>query len=436
MANATFRAQILNPVSNTQVDFYDRGQLIVNDKGRILELSNDAPKKPDLEGRLIIPGFIDTHVHLPQYHFLGEGLGLPLLEWLQKYTFPTEMRFSNDSFARAVANKFFDDLISHGTTTALVYSTIHKNAADIAFQNAAEKGLRAIIGKVMMDRNSPEELTENTAASMRDSIGLYQKWNGFDNGRLQYVFTPRFAPTCTERLMESVGEFARRNDAFVQTHLSENTDEIAWVNGLFPGSGNYTQVYDSLGLTGQKVIMAHSIHLNDDEVGVLKSTNTKIAHCPYSNQNLLSGTMQYFRLSDNGLVVGLGTDVAGGPSISMFVQMGKAIEESAKIQAQWDGRVLSPTEAFYLATLGGAKVLSMDNVAGNLAVGKEADFLVINKRQLSAETGKPTENLQQILEALCSVRSRLEGGAQSEGKSCVMEAYVRGKRIYQAALLN
>jgi len=368
-----FKASVINPIAADRVDRYDPGYLVVTGN-RIERLTRDDPRPAfpsaefiDLRNKTILPGFVDTHVHLPQFRIMGVGSG-DLLTWLNKYTYPEEARFANPEYAATVAGEFFEALAAHGITTALVYSTIHEEATDLAFSTARKKGIRAFIGKVMMDRNSPEALLEDTEASIARSLRLFEKWDGAESGRLRYVFTPRFAGSCSLELMKRVGKIARDRHAFVQSHLSENIDEVRWVRRLFPECASYTAIYDSAGMLTERCIMAHCIHLSTDEIARLSRSQVNVAFCPYSNRTLGSGTMPYRKLRDAGLNISLGTDVAGGPSLAMLEQMQETI---AAANISW-------SEALYLATLGGAKALGLSDQIGNFETGKDADFVVVD----------------------------------------------------------
>jgi len=369
-----FKASVINPIAADRVDRYDPGYLVVTGN-RIERLTRDDPRPAfpsaefiDLRNKTILPGFVDTHVHLPQFRIMGVGSG-DLLTWLNKYTYPEEARFANPEYAATVAGEFFDAVAAHGITTALVYSSIHEEATDLAFSTARQKGIRAFIGKVMMDRNSPEALLEDAEASIARSLRLFEKWDGAEGGRLRYVFTPRFAGACSMELMKRVGKIARDRKAFVQSHLSENIDEVKWVRRLFPECASYTAIYDSAGMLTERCIMAHCIHLSTDEIARLSRSEVNIAFCPYSNRTLGSGTMPYQKLRDAGLNISLGTDVAGGPSLAMLEQMQEAI---AAAHISW-------AEALYLATLGGAKALGLSDQIGNFESGKDADFVVVDQ---------------------------------------------------------
>jgi len=424
-----YKGLIFNPVSGTRLEIFDPGYLVVSAQGLIEGCFAHNPlkrfpgaKTVDLGQKVIIPGLVDTHVHLPQYAFAGIG-NLELLPWLEKYTFPRESKFRERKLAAEAAEIFFDDLALNGTTTALVYGTIHHEATDLAFRAAEKKGLRVIMGKVMMDRQSPKSLLEKTQDSLLESEKLIRKWHGKDNGRLQYALTPRFAITCSTDLMRGAAALAKKYGAYIQTHLSENKNEIAFVKKLFPKAKNYTDVYDSCGLLGSKTIMAHCIHLGPGERKTLNKSGTKIAHCPTSNRFLQSGVMPYRKWLREGLCVGLGTDVAGGYSLSMLNEMKEAIETSKTyniLNPKSPEKIITPAEALYLATLGGAKVLSLDKEIGNFTPGKEADFIVLDP--LPSDPFKGKSSYQSPLETLSRLIYR--AGAES-----VVATFVRGKAI-------
>jgi guanine deaminase len=372
-----FRGLVTNPVAPDRMEVYNPGFLLVRGE-KIESLSRTDPRSEfptaefvDCGASTILPGMVDTHVHLPQFAIMGTGAG-ELLEWLNRYTYPEEARFADSEYAAGISKDFFDALVKNGTTTAVIYSSVHEDATDIAFSTARARGIRAFIGKVMMDRNSPDPLEEDTEDSLAASIRLYEKWDGAEEGRLRYIFTPRFAPACSMELMTRVGEFALERGAYVQSHLSENKDEVEWVSRLFPGLPSYTAVYDSAGILTPRSIMAHCIHLSSDEIALLAARGANVAYCPYSNRTLRSGTMPYRELRDAGLTIALGTDVAGGPSLSMLKQMHEAMTSGG----------LDPSEALYLATLGGAKALGLADRIGNLGAGKDADFIVVDQQSV------------------------------------------------------
>jgi guanine deaminase len=372
-----FKALVKNPVAPDRVEVYDPGYLVVAGE-KIERLYQEDPRRQfpsaefiDLGGKVIMPGFIDTHMHLPQFAIIGTGGDL--LTWLKTYTYPEEARFADPEYASRISEEFFDGMIANGTTTAAIYSSVHQEATDIAFSTAQAKGVRAFIGKVMMDQNSPPALQESADNSIAASVRLFEKWDGAEGGRLRYIFTPRFAGSCSMDLMKRVGHVAQERGAFVQSHLSENKHEIEWVRKLFPDCPSYTAVYDSAGLLSERCIMAHCIHLSSDEISLLAARRTNVAFCPYSNRNLHSGTMPYRKLRDAGLNISLGTDIAGGPSLSMLIQMSEAVNAAG----------ITGGEALYLATLGGARTLGISDRVGNFAPGKDADFVIVDAESIA-----------------------------------------------------
>ncbi|WP_288401489.1 guanine deaminase [uncultured Acinetobacter sp.] len=321
--------------------------------------------------QLIIPGMIDTHIHFPQTEMVG-AYGEQLLSWLNTYTFPTEIQFKDKAYASEIANFFVNELLKNGTTTALVFCTVHPESVDALFEAAAQHQMRLIAGKVMMDRHAPEALCDSADSSYDDSKALIEKWHG--QGRALYAITPRFAPTSTPEQLERAGQLkAEHPDVYVHTHLSENKDEITWVKDLFPAQKGYLDVYHHYGLTGQRSVFAHCVHLEDAEWQCMHETDSAIAFCPTSNLFLGSGLFPLNKTWQQQVKVGLGTDVGAGTSFSLL----QTVNEAYKVQ-QLQGDKLSAYESLYHATLGGAKALDLDNKLGNFNVGKEADFVVLN----------------------------------------------------------
>jgi guanine deaminase len=389
--------------------------------GKIEELTAADPRTRfanaefhDLNAFAILPGLIDTHVHLPQFAIMGIG-GDSLLEWLDNTAYPEEMRFSDLQYARRISEMFFDALVMNGTTCACIYCSVHEAAADIAFDVASNKGIRAFIGKTIMTRSAPPALLETPEASIKSSVNLWSKWDGAAGGRLRYVFTPRFAGSCSMDLLREIARIAGERRAFVQSHLSENTSELAWIQSLFPERASYTDVYAFAGLLGERTIMAHCIHLSDEEISLLAFTRTTVAFCPYSNRTLRSGIAPFDRLKRAGVRIGLGSDVGGGPSLSMLRQMGEALNSA---NADSDAS-LSPTGALYLATLGGAAMLGVEDQIGSFAPKKDADFVVVDHKSVDplSATGH-YNNPEHILSRLC-----YNGDAH-----CVKDVYIRGNR--------
>lgn len=320
-------------------------------------------------------GFIDTHVHYPQVEMMA-AYGEQLIEWLTKYTFPTEMKFHNQLYATAAAELFMRELLRAGTTTAAVYCTVHPQSVEAFFLESCRYNTCMIAGKVMMDRNAPAGLLDTAQRSYDESEVLIRRWHR--QGRQLYCVTPRFAPTSTELQLEMCGELLRSHEGlFLQSHLSENIDEVDWVKALFPSRTNYLDVYAHAGLAGARSMFGHSIHLSEQELCTCHETGAALSHCPSSNLFLGSGLFRLFDAMDarRPVRVGLGTDVGAGTSLSQLQTMGDAY----KVAALRNSR-LSAVQAFYLATLGGARSLYLDDRLGRLAAGYAADITILDPK--------------------------------------------------------
>ena len=325
----------------------------------------------DYRGKLILPGFVDTHTHYVQMDIIA-SYGAGLLPWLETHTFPAEARFADPDHAREVAEFFVQELLRNGTTTAMVFATTHKGAVDAIFAAANGRSLRLIAGKVLSDRNVPESVRDTAESGYIDSSVLIGQWHGRD--RLSYAVTPRFAPTSTERQLELCGRLLDEHPGvYLQTHVAENRDEVAWAAELYPWSRGYLDVYDHYGLLRERTVYAHCIHLDADDRRRMAKTGAAMAFCATSNLFLGSGLFDLHAADDAGVRVGIGTDVGGGTSLSML----RTLDESYKV-CRLAGRYLSPLRAFYLATLGGAAALYLDERIGNFESGKEADFVVLD----------------------------------------------------------
>ncbi|XHX77297.1 MAG: guanine deaminase [Stenomitos frigidus ULC029] len=325
--------------------------------------------------RLILPGFIDTHIHFPQTEMIA-AFGEQLLTWLSKYTFPTEGKFKDKAYAQEIASFFLDELLKHGTTTALVFATVYPQSVDAFFEEANRRHLRMIAGKVLMDRNAPDFLTDTPETAYLESKQLIEKWHKHD--RLLYAITPRFAVTSSDEQLRLAGKLlAEFPDVYMQTHISENMAEVALVAELFPEREGYLDVYDRAGLVGSKSVFAHGIHLTEAEFQRLSAARSAIAFCPTSNLFLGSGlfNLKKAKSVNTPIKVGLGTDVGGGTSFSML----ETASEAYKV-TQLRGQTLSSFQALFLATLGGARALSLEDKLGNFEPGKEADFVVLDPR--------------------------------------------------------
>ena len=330
-----------------------------------------STKIEDCSQYLLVPGFVDCHIHYPQTQMIAAH-GTQLLDWLTTYTFPVEASFKDPEKAAVVSKVFINQLLQNGTTTALVFCSVHSESVDALFSEAQAHNMRIIAGKVMMDRNAPDNVLDTAQSSYDQSKQLIQRWHGVD--RLQYAITPRFAPTSTDEQLKAAGRLlAEHEGVYMHTHLSENVDEIEWVKELFPKAKNYLDVYDQAGLLGKRSVFAHGIHLCDEECDRLAKTDSAIAHCPTSNLFIGSGLFPMKKLQDYGIKIGMGTDVGGGTSFSML----HTLADGYKMQ-QLKGHNISPEQSLYLATLGGAKALDLDDKIGSFCVGKEADFLLLD----------------------------------------------------------
>ena len=320
---------------------------------------------------LLLPGFIDSHIHYVQSDVIAAG-GRQLLDWLRDHTFVEERRFADPGHAARVAEFFLDELARNGTTSALVFCSVHRASVDAFFAAAERRGLRMIAGKVLMDRNAPAELCDTAAAADVESRALLERWHGKD--RLHYAISPRFAPTSTEAQLAVAGALARNYpDAFIQSHLAENRDELDWVRELFPTSRSYLEVYDRVGLLRDRAIYAHCIHLDAADRRRMAESGAAAAFCPTSNLYLGSGLFDIAATDLAGMRFSTATDVGGGSSFSML----RTLDEARKV-ARLQGQDLSPLRAFYLATLGAARCLRLEDRIGRLEAGAEADFIVLD----------------------------------------------------------
>jgi guanine deaminase len=385
-APAAHRGQLLSFVSDpgagadaASYHFYPDGAFVV-DNGRIAALGPADSILAELPGdfpvfdhgrHLLLPGFIDTHIHYPQTDVIAAG-GRQLLDWLENHAFVEEGRFGNPQHAAEVSEFFLDELARNGTTTAQVFCTVHPASVDAFFAAADRRHLRMIAGKVLMDRNAPPELCDSPAGADRESRMLLERWHGRD--RLLYAITPRFAATSSVAQLQIAGQLARDfPDAFVHSHLAENHDEIRWIRELYPASRSYLEVYDRFGLLRERAVYAHCIHLDETDRRRLAQSGAAAAFCPTSNLYLGSGLFDLGAADAAGLRFSTATDVGGGTSFNML----RTLDEARKV-ARLQGQDLSPLRAFYLATLGAARCLKLDDCIGRLEVGAEADFIVLN----------------------------------------------------------
>lgn len=427
-----YRASILHSLADPKdvgveasYEYFDDG-IIVVESGHIVDLGDASevlarhPNTLDVKeykDKLITSGFIDTHIHYPQTGMIA-SYGEQLLDWLENYTFPEERRFQNPVYAKKVAKLFLDELASNGTTTALVFGTVHKESVNVFFEEAEKRNLRMIAGKVLMDRNAPDYLTDTPESAYNDTKELIEKWH--HRGRLHYAVTPRFAPTSTPEQLAVVGKLLEEYpDVYMHTHLSENKKEIEWVLDLFPERDSYLDVYDHYGLLHKRSVFAHGIYLSDCECKRLGETESAVAFCPTSNLFLGSGLFKLPKLEEHGVRVGVGTDVGAGTSFSIL----QTISEAYKVM-QLQQEKLHPSKSLFLATLGGARALHLEDKIGNLAIGKEADFVVLDLHatQLMRFRMQQVKTLEEKLFVLMSLGD----------DRAVSETYIFGEKAYDA----
>src|SRR2546421_10019722 len=355
----------------------------VGDYDDLRRLRSNSITWIDRRGSAIFPGLIDCHTHLPQYSVVARGES-ELLPWLRQHIFPVERDFTGPK-ARAEAPQFFRELVRNGTTTVMAYAAIYEDSCDIGFEAAKESGIRAILGKMMMDLGSYGQLQPKKvlSISLLESERLCRKWHRTDEGRLEYAFSPRFAVTCSEKMMRGAAELAARLEAYLQTHLAENREELEKVHHLYMSARDYTHVYEKCGMLTAHTMLGHCIHLNPREIAAIATAQSSVAHCPSSNLFLGSGLMKLDQLLKAGINVGLGSDVAGGAGIKMWQGMRAAIEiQKARTAYEPNLRPLRGGEAFYLATHGGGRALGQRTTIGTLASGKEAGLIVVDLGEL------------------------------------------------------
>ncbi|MDP9839510.1 guanine deaminase [Neorhizobium huautlense] len=432
MTNTLIRGRLLSfhraPQSLTDSEsyFYEHdGGLLVGDDGRISAIGDYATVKAgaaedvieiDHRPHLILPGFIDTHVHFPQMQVIA-SYAANLLEWLNTYTFPEECRFVESDHAARIATHFYDEFLRQGTTTAVAYCSVHKASADAFFAEALKRNMCMVGGKVMMDRNAPQGLLDTPETGYDETRAVIEQWHG--KGRNHVAITPRFAITSTPEQMTAAQALAQEYpDLFIQTHLSENHDEIKYTCELYPEAIDYTDIYARYGLLGQKTLLGHAIHLSEREMDALSEAGSIAVHCPTSNLFLGSGLFPLKALMrrEKPVRVSVATDIGGGSSYSML----KTMDEAYKIQ-QLLGERLNPLESFYLMTRGNAEALSMAADIGTLDVGSVADLVVLNAGSTPAMKLR-METVNTLPEELFLLQTMGDDRA-------VMETYVAGKAM-------
>ena len=415
-----YKGDIIFCKSPDKVTTLENGYIITENnkiKETVQELSleySDA-EIADFTGKLIIPGFVDIHLHAPQFENLGLGYDNELLPWLENYTFPEEAKFSDTKYAKEIYSKFIKALYMHGTTRSVVFSSLHLDSTEILADLFIESGLGAYIGKVNMDRNSPSFLAEDCQKSLEETEYFIKKYNKSDS-IVKPIITPRFIPTCTPELMEGLSKLSEKYNVPVQSHLSENLSEIEWVKELHKEIGSYAKVYDHYKMFGDRpTIMAHCIHNTDDEIKLMQEKGVFVAHCPTSNFNLSSGIAPVRKFLNSGVKVGIGTDIAGGHTVSMPETIVSAIHASKMYNVYIDRSFhsLSISEAFFMATKGGGEFFGK---VGSFEKDYEFDALIINDSTLNESNNR-------------TLQERLEKYIYFGTKDSIIKMFVSGKEI-------
>ena len=412
--NGGLISAMINQTADGRLAYFDRACLLWDEKGKITYFSGEMPSVDRIAGHevllrenmIALPGLIDLHTHLPQYEFAGLGAEA-LLPWLEKYTFPQEARFADESVAQPQSLNFFQSCLSQGTTTVVAYLSSQRSAAEIAFAAAVSTGLRAYLGLTLMDRNVPAALLTTPKGAEKDMLALIDRYQG--NGKTEFVVTPRFAISCTSALLALCGEVSRAHKTLLQTHISENLAEIEETLKFFPQAKSYSEVYDSHGCLHDRTLLGHGIHLGEAERKLIKERGSVVVHCPASNNFLGSGIMPYARWQAEGLRLGLGTDVAAGYSLSMLNET-KQMTEMAKLREYFDthGGVRSAAgasleTALYQATLGNAAAIGRGHELGSFAAGKRADIAVIDDAKCDTLEGEERNHYAALPERLARV---------------------------------
>ena len=417
----TFLREPLMPEDTGAHLYIEDGALLIEDglikaRGTFDDVRKVASKDAstvDHRPHLLVPGFIDTHLHFPQVQVVASW-GAQLLDWLENYTFPAEARYSDPDHCAAMAKRFYDEIIANGTTTTVAYGSSHKSSADAYFAEAERRNMRVIGGKVLMDRNAPEGVRDTPQSGYDDSKALIAKWHG--RGRAHYAITPRFAITSTPEQMESAQALAAEHpDCYIQTHLDENHAEIEQTMALYPDAPDYLGIYEHYGLLRANTLLGHCIHMQPREIDIMIETEARPVFCPTSNLFLGSGLFDYEGLRARGAICAIATDIGGGTSYSMV----RTLHEGYKALATRDGTKMHPLRAFYWATLGNALALGLEDRIGTLEVGSEADIVVLDSAATSAMALR-METCQSLAEELFILQ------IMSDDRS-VAETYIAGE---------
>lgn len=374
----------------------------------------------DYTGKVIMPGFIDAHIHFPQIEIVG-SYGKQLLDWLENYTFPAECAFSLEDHAKEMAKEFIHELFQNGTTTCMAYATMHKEVTEALFAEASRYNMRIFAGKVLMNRNAPEELMDTVEAAEADCRSLIHAWH--EKGRNHYVLTPRFAISCTAEEMRMAAELHKEfPTTYIQTHLSENKDEVNYTKTLFPEATDYLAVYEEMGLLTERTVFAHAIYLSESEWERIAASGAALAHCPTSNLFLGSGLFDMKQANTLAISTAIATDIGAGTSFSLLRTLGEAY----KVQ-QLRGYSMNALESFYKITLGAAKALKVEDKIGSLEIGTEADFVVLDPNALRIQSLR-NEYMQRYEQF--SPENLLFGLQTLGDDRNIIATYIMGEKVY------
>ena len=429
-------ANLVHSESKVSLEFMFNATLIVCKKsGKILRIfkQNEEPQDIDSyfpeneqivlkEHQILVPGFVDTHAHAPQYSFAGTGLDLPLLDWLKKYTFKYEARFSDLKYAEQVYRKSVNSHLQNGTTTICFYGTIHLEATKVLSDILDQIGMRGFVGKVCMDQNAPDYYIEESSAKSCDDTLSFIKYLKDKNSSVTPVVTPRFGPTCSRELLKGLGAIAEKHKIPIQTHLSENKEEIEWVKSLFPECKSYTDVYAKYGILKNGTVLAPCIYLTPFELELIKEKGAGISHCPNSNTTLQSGIMPARNYMQKGLKMGLGTDVAGGFTTSILdaIRACVGVSKLYSCLISKSSKPLSLAEAFYLATVGGAELLGIGDKIGSFKPNMEFDAQLWDYSKLDYCLEKENDHFIEIFEKIVYLADSRH----------IKKVFVKGKEIF------
>jgi guanine deaminase len=424
----TLRARVLTPLPGGTTRWEPDGIIDIDADGHIIHVGpaqdwKSADAATDVRPLVVMPGLIDTHVHIPQIPAAGLGAGMDLLAWLDRYVFPLERDFDVPT-AERLAPQAYRAMAAAGTTTFAGYGAIWTDSLDACFRAAEDHGIRAILGKVMMDRITYDDRTPGDQildTALRESAELCERWHGAADGRLRYAFTPRFAVSCSSDMLRESATLAEHYDATWQTHLSEDPREIATVAEYFPEAIDYLDVYDRAGGLSPRALFAHSIHLSEREIERVVDAGAGVAHCPVSNMFISSGVMPLARYRKAGVRVGLGSDVAGAPELSIVTQMREGFyqQNARRTLSPDEPPVPGPLEWLRLGTLGGAEALGLDATIGSLETGKEADLIAVDVEAGAPPTAEPATDVEEVASRMIF----------RERAGMVRSAWVRGQRL-------